>query len=183
MGHAQLTVELLRGRMKHVPPKSHIIFQTTIAPARIRSAACSRKRGELIERHDFAGRCARSCWSEDWHPGDRHCASRIVDRYHRPTVMIACRMRRPGIARSVRHFDLAAALTSCGHHLSLTADMRWRRDCASKRAGAAVFGSVRRTCQPISDGDDLVPSFGWTGGGARLFRSSHTEAISGLTFR
>jgi single-stranded-DNA-specific exonuclease len=56
-----------------------------------------------------------------WHPGVIGIvASRIVERYHRPTVLIA----RPdgdgmarGSARSIPGFDLLAAVRACGDHL------------------------------------------------------------------
>jgi single-stranded-DNA-specific exonuclease len=56
-----------------------------------------------------------------WHPGVIGIvASRLVERYHRPTVLIA----RPdgdgvarGSARSIPGFDLLAAVRACGAHL------------------------------------------------------------------
>jgi single-stranded-DNA-specific exonuclease len=45
-------------------------------------------------------------------------ASRVVERYHRPTVMIALNGNEgQGSGRSVENFDLAATLESCGDHL------------------------------------------------------------------
>ncbi len=58
---------------------------------------------------------------EGWHPGVIGIvASRLVERYHRPTVLIACppggAVAR-GSARSIPGFDLLAAVRSCGSHL------------------------------------------------------------------
>jgi single-stranded-DNA-specific exonuclease len=58
---------------------------------------------------------------EGWHPGVIGIvASRLVERFHRPTVLIA----RPaddgvarGSARSIPGFDLLAAVRACGAHL------------------------------------------------------------------
>ncbi len=54
---------------------------------------------------------------EGWHPGVVGIvASRIVERHHRPAVVIALDGDRPaqGSARSIPGFDLLAALESCG---------------------------------------------------------------------
>lgn len=58
--------------------------------------------------------------SDAWHPGVIGIvASRVVERFHRPTVMVAVRdgMGR-GSARSIESFHLFDALKSCAEHLS-----------------------------------------------------------------
>jgi single-stranded-DNA-specific exonuclease len=75
----------------------------------------------LDGRYDPARDRAIVLAGEGWHPGVIGIvASRIVERYHRPTVLIA----RPdddgfarGSARSIPGFDLLAAIRSCGDHL------------------------------------------------------------------
>ncbi len=58
-------------------------------------------------------------WSEDWHEGVIGIvASRLVERFHRPVVMIAqsaegCK----GSGRSISAFDLHRALAACSAHL------------------------------------------------------------------
>jgi single-stranded-DNA-specific exonuclease len=56
---------------------------------------------------------------ERWHSGVIGIvASRLVERYHRPTVMIALDQGQgKGSGRSIRGFDLYAALCSCAAHL------------------------------------------------------------------
>jgi single-stranded-DNA-specific exonuclease len=57
---------------------------------------------------------------KDWHPGVIGIvASRVVERFHRPTVMIALDGdgRGRGSARSVSGFHLLEALTACAAHL------------------------------------------------------------------
>ncbi len=53
--------------------------------------------------------------SEDWHPGVVGIvASRLVDRFHRPTVLIALENGSgQGSGRSIRHFPLHEALAAC----------------------------------------------------------------------
>jgi single-stranded-DNA-specific exonuclease len=57
--------------------------------------------------------------SEGWHPGVIGIvASRVVERLHRPTVMVATDgSRGRGSARSIPGFDLLDAIRACGEHL------------------------------------------------------------------
>jgi single-stranded-DNA-specific exonuclease len=58
--------------------------------------------------------------AEDWHPGVIGIvASRIVERHHRPTVMIALNGEEPaqGSGRSIRGFDLLGALHVCAERM------------------------------------------------------------------
>jgi single-stranded-DNA-specific exonuclease len=57
---------------------------------------------------------------EEWHPGVIGIvASRLVDRYHRPFVLIAMGESGEGrgSGRSIKPYDLHAGLTAAGHHL------------------------------------------------------------------
>src|SRR5580704_11269820 len=76
---------------------------------------------EQIETNRWAddGQRALVLAAEGWHAGVIGIvASRIVDRYCRPTVMIALSNGQgQGSARSVAGFHLANALESCSKHL------------------------------------------------------------------
>ncbi len=69
--------------------------------------------GGLEERHSLV-LCA-----EDWHPGVIGIvASRLVELYHLPTVLVAMDGDEGrGSARSIAGFDLYNALLECGEHL------------------------------------------------------------------
>ena len=58
-------------------------------------------------------------WGEDWHEGVIGIvASRLVERYHRPVVLIAgTEGLWKGSGRSIPSFDLHGALAACAHHL------------------------------------------------------------------
>jgi single-stranded-DNA-specific exonuclease len=58
-------------------------------------------------------------WGEDWHEGVIGIvASRLVDRYHRPVVLIAgTEGLWKGSGRSISSFDLHGALAACARHL------------------------------------------------------------------
>ncbi|NIP58898.1 MAG: single-stranded-DNA-specific exonuclease RecJ, partial [Gemmatimonadetes bacterium] len=82
---------------------------------RILAEALERLEAEFEPERDFGVVLA----GDDWHPGVIGIvASRIVDRIHRPTVLVALDGERGrGSARSVPGFHLARALSSCGEHL------------------------------------------------------------------
>jgi single-stranded-DNA-specific exonuclease len=68
---------------------------------------------------DRDGQCAIVLGHADWHPGVIGIvASRIVDRYHRPAVMVALSNGHgQGSGRSIAGFHLARALHACAAHL------------------------------------------------------------------
>jgi single-stranded-DNA-specific exonuclease len=58
-------------------------------------------------------------WSEEWHPGVLGIvASRLTERFHRPTVLIAAdEDEGKGSGRSIPGFDVCQALQECREHL------------------------------------------------------------------
>jgi single-stranded-DNA-specific exonuclease len=68
---------------------------------------------ELGERYAYV------LWAEDWHPGVIGIvASRIVERHHRPTLLVAADGElATGSGRSIPGFDLLAALHACAGEL------------------------------------------------------------------
>ncbi|NJD09932.1 MAG: single-stranded-DNA-specific exonuclease RecJ [Gemmatimonadetes bacterium] len=99
---------------------------------------------------------------EGWHPGVIGIvASRVVERVHRPVVMVALDPgagRGRGSARSIPRFDLYAAVHSCsallerygGHHQAAGLDVRMERLDAFR---AAFNDYARRNLTPA----DLQP--------------------------
>jgi single-stranded-DNA-specific exonuclease len=79
--------------------------------------AAERARGELPP--DQADAPALVLAGEGWHPGVVGiAASRLVERHHRPTVLLSLDAGRGrGSARSIPGFDLLAALEACSEHL------------------------------------------------------------------
>ncbi|MGL4462860.1 MAG: DHHA1 domain-containing protein, partial [Planctomycetia bacterium] len=76
-------------------------------------------RAQADERYDFAdggGPAALVLAGDDWHPGVIGIvASRMVERYHRPTILVSFREGPVGTGsgRSVRGFPLHAGLDAC----------------------------------------------------------------------
>lgn len=97
---------------------------------------------------------------DGWHPGVIGIvASRLVERYGRPTVLVALDGEEGrGSGRSIPGFDLHGALSACAPHLArygghrMAAGLSVRRD----RLGAfqAAFGDVARS---RLSSDDLIP--------------------------
>ncbi|PZR16799.1 MAG: single-stranded-DNA-specific exonuclease RecJ [Archangium gephyra] len=78
--------------------------------------------GAIEQATDAVGRGARGLVlsSPDWHPGVVGIvASRIVERFHRPTILIGVHDGMgKGSARSIEGFHLYDAIKSVSHHLS-----------------------------------------------------------------
>ncbi|GMU80992.1 MAG: single-stranded-DNA-specific exonuclease RecJ [Planctomycetota bacterium] len=107
--------------------------------------------------------------SEAWHVGVVGIvASRIVERFHRPTVLIALDSGLgQGSARSIRHFPLHEALAACSVHLeshgghAMAAGVRVRADRVPAFTEAFQQQAANRLTaadmQPVLHLDDEVP--------------------------
>ncbi|XAM00876.1 DHHA1 domain-containing protein [Phycisphaeraceae bacterium D3-23] len=124
MGHAREAVELLTtaegDRARELAEQlHHTNEQRRATEKRIVDAAV-----EQVENHGYAAddRRAIVVAGDGWHPGVVGIvASRLVDRYHRPAVVLgidAGSGEAKGSARSVDGVSIHAALTSCGEHLA-----------------------------------------------------------------
>ena len=108
-----------------------------------------REATSLVESWPEARRARRGyvLWHEDWHEGVIGIvASRLVERYHRPVVLVAPSAHGwKGSGRSIPEFDLHAGLAACADHLErLRGASRRRR--ADGRGGEARC--VRRGVRP-----------------------------------
>ncbi len=122
MGHAALAVEMLT-----VADEGRAIEIATYLEQQNRERQAMEKEIlniaiEQITSQNYA--CDDACGlvvaGNGWHPGVIGIvASRLVERYHRPTVIIAVNPdgKGQGSARSIIGFHLANAFTTCGEHL------------------------------------------------------------------
>ena len=98
---------------------------------------------------------------EDWHPGVIGIvASRVVERYNRPTILVAIDGDEgKGSGRSISGFDLHNALSRCTDHLERWGGHKAAAGVTVKRSKLAdfrrAFNDVAR--QDLS-ADDLVPT-------------------------
>ena len=121
MGHARLAVELLtsNSQARSMQIADYLKEQNSQRQQyerKIFKQAC-----EMIVQQglDHPDRKSIVIANQDWHTGVIGIvASRIVDRYYRPTVMInsAGAIAR-GSARSIAGFDIHGAISACSQHL------------------------------------------------------------------
>ncbi|MHC4509824.1 MAG: single-stranded-DNA-specific exonuclease RecJ, partial [Planctomycetota bacterium] len=125
MGHARLAVELLTSES---PIRSMQIAEY-LKEQNGQRQQCERKifkqACEMIVQGDLNHPDRKSIVlaSEDWHTGVIGIvASRIVDKFYRPTIMINAGSCENGLAqgsgRSIPGFCLLSAIKACSHHLA-----------------------------------------------------------------
>ena len=125
MGHARLAVELLTSDS---PVRSMQIAEY-LKEQNVQRQQCERKifkqACEMIVERDLNHPDRKSIVlaSENWHTGVIGIvASRIVDKYYRPTIMINAADAENGVAqgsgRSIPGFCLLSAIRTCSQHLN-----------------------------------------------------------------
>ncbi|MBE0592081.1 MAG: single-stranded-DNA-specific exonuclease RecJ [Gemmatimonadales bacterium] len=116
---------------------------------------------EVAEHVDLASDYGLVLAREGWHPGVIGLvASRIVERYTRPTVLVAFDGDvGKGSGRSISGFDLHAALTECAPHLSRYGGHRMAAGLTVERGRLDEFrAAFNRVARERLTEDDLVPT-------------------------
>jgi single-stranded-DNA-specific exonuclease len=106
-----------------------------------------------------ADRAAYVLAGEGWHPGVIGIvASRIAERYHRPTVVIALDGDEgTGSGRSIPAFDLLGGLNACAQHLQRHGGHRAAAGCAIAAADVEAFRAAFETyAASVLAPEDLV---------------------------
>lgn len=163
MGHAQLAVEMLTSADASRAREIALYLESQNRGRQATERGIVGEAIEMIERGNLASDARRAIVlaSPKWHAGVIGIvASRIVDRYHRPTVMIALENGEgQGSARSIRHFALNKALESCAEHLTaygghaMAAGLRIRHD----RVEAFTEAFVERANRELT-AQNLLPT-------------------------
>ena len=100
----------------------------------------------LVESLPEAARRRRGyvLWNEDWHEGVIGIvASRLVERFHRPVVLIAGSQDGwKGSGRSVSRFDLHGALAACSEHLERFGGHRAAAGLSIEEGSIAAFADA-----------------------------------------
>jgi single-stranded-DNA-specific exonuclease len=103
---------------------------------------------------------------ENWHPGVIGIvASRLVERFHRPTVLISLDGEGgKGSARSIRGFHLFRELQACAQHLDTFGghEMAAGLSLASGQVDAFAAAFEAQARQALTD-DDLIPRLSYDG--------------------
>jgi single-stranded-DNA-specific exonuclease len=121
MGHARLAVEMLttEDAVKATEIATYLEQQNRARQAIERKILDGALAQVAAGGWDQEGRCAIVLGDETWHPGVIGIvASRLVDRFHRPAIMVALNNGHgSGSGRSIAGFHLAHALAACAEHL------------------------------------------------------------------
>jgi single-stranded-DNA-specific exonuclease len=100
-------------------------------------------------------------WGEEWHEGVIGIvASRLVERYHRPVVLIAgTEGLWKGSGRSIPSFDLHAALSACGGFLERFGGHRAAAGLSIRSDRVELFADAFATqTESVLSETDLVPT-------------------------
>ena len=106
-------------------------------------------------------RCSIVLGAEDWHPGVLGIvASRIVERFHRPTVVIGfSHGEGKGSARSIRGFHLVEGLSRCADLLEKFGGHEYAAGLSIKQEKLSLFTQrFEEVAQSCLTSEDLVPS-------------------------
>jgi single-stranded-DNA-specific exonuclease len=98
--------------------------------------------------------------SEIFHPGVIGiAASRLVDKYHRPTVLIALEEGQgKGSGRSIPKFNLFRAFTDCGQHLVQFGGHAYAAGLTIKEDQVGEFrNSMNKIAHQFLNEEDLIP--------------------------
>jgi single-stranded-DNA-specific exonuclease len=121
MGHARLAVEMLTtADVEKANQIASYLEQQNRQRQSIEKKILEQALNQIeIGKWDAEDKCAIVLGDEGWHPGVIGIvASRIVDRFHRPTIMVALNNGHgQGSGRSIAGFHLARALEACADHL------------------------------------------------------------------
>lgn len=163
MGHARLAAELLTHADATRAREIALYLEEQNRGRQSVERRILKEAMEQIEAQDLASDAHRAIVlaADGWHAGVIGIvAARIVDRWHRPTVMIALENGEgQGSARSIPHFALHEALAECSEHLdahgghAMAAGLRIQRE----KVPAFTEAFVGRANQNLT-GKDLLPT-------------------------
>ena len=165
MGHARLAVEMLTKATESqaIEIATYLEQQNRARQAmekKILDAALAQVEEQSFDQEDCHGIVLGA---EGWHPGVIGIvASRIVDRFHRPTIMIALNNGHgQGSGRSIAGFHLTKALEACreqletfgGHEMAAGLKLKTENFSAFREA----FGEHARSVLPAESLVALLP--------------------------
>jgi single-stranded-DNA-specific exonuclease len=162
MGHARLAVEMLTttDSAKALEIATYLEQQNRARQAIERKILDGALAQVASGGWDKDGKCAIVLGDEGWHPGVIGIvASRLVDRFHRPAIMVALNNGHgQGSGRSIAGFHLAHALHACAEHLE---SYGGHEMAAGLKVETAKFEDFRRSfCEHASravSAEMLVP--------------------------
>jgi len=159
MGHAHLAVELLTTATPERAREIALYLEEQNRRRQSLEREIFRKACEMIEEQKLATDACRGIVlaHDGWHAGVIGIvASRVVERYHRPTVLIALENGMgQGSARSIRNFEMHTALAECAAHLEGFGGHAMAGGLRIKRESLAAFTEafIHRANQRLTPAD------------------------------
>jgi single-stranded-DNA-specific exonuclease len=161
LGDADLAIKLLTTRDESKAAEMARVLDEENRRRKDIDETTLREALEMIETDvDLTNDKAIVLASAGWHQGVIGIvASRLVERYHRPTVMIAIDGEEgKGSARSIRGFDLYEAIIECEEHLIRYGGHKY---AAGLSISPEKIGPFRKKFKEVSDErltpEDLIP--------------------------
>jgi single-stranded-DNA-specific exonuclease len=162
MGHARLAVEMLTTADE---PRAIEIATFLESQNKLRQATERKILDEAVEQVEELGLARDDCFgivlgSESWHPGVIGIvASRIVEKYCRPTIMVALgEGHGHGSGRSINGFHLSRALEACGHLLDSHGGHEMAAGCRVKRENFDAFrAAFAEHAAGVLSPENLIP--------------------------
>jgi single-stranded-DNA-specific exonuclease len=162
MGDALRGVELfLTDDMVEAQKLAQVLEKENIYRREIDNQTLMEARQQINSTIDLDNRCSIVLASEDWHPGVLGIvASRIVEEYYRPTVLISFDKdgEGKGSARSISHFHLFEALKQCDHCLDVFGGHKYAAGVQLRREDFEEFvEAFEKAAGGLLEPEDLVP--------------------------
>jgi single-stranded-DNA-specific exonuclease len=160
MGHAELAVKMLTEATESEALDTAIYLEQQNRARQALERTILDEAIMQIEQNQLAGDEDRALvlGSETWHPGVIGIvAARLVERYCRPTVLVALGNEPgQGSCRSVAGFHIAAALAACGEHLQGHGGHEMAAGLKIRRADFDAFSKAFREYARRNVADDLL---------------------------
>ena len=164
LGSATEAVRLLTTRDEKVASEIARVLDGENRKRRSLDEATLEEALALVEREvDLSNERAIVLASERWHPGVIGIvASRLVERFHRPTIMIAIDGEEgKGSARSIPGFHLTEALKACESHLLRYGGHKYAAGLSIARSEIETFRrKIKEVSHQMLSDEDLIPRLG-----------------------
>ena len=155
MGHAELAVKMLTSADQAEAMKiADYLQQQNVARQQLEKKILSEALEQVAAlKMDTADCHAIVVAAEGWHPGVIGIvASRLVDRFNKPTVMIGLNNGLgQGSARSIAAFNVTRAFTACGQFLESFGGHEMAAGLKLKSENVALFSAPRFCITPATN--------------------------------
>ncbi len=161
LGHASPAVEMLITRNQYLATKlAQKLEQTNRERKEIDTRTLQEALDKINLEYDSSRDSAIVIAGKGWHPGVIGIvASRIIERYYRPTVMISVENGiGKGSARSIPGFDIHSALKGCSEYLAKFGGHKYAAGLTIEEKNIPKFKECfNHIAKDVLTKDDIVP--------------------------